>query len=111
MTDYEKELKKMDQEFWEKIGKREGEDIWNTLHEIKEHEEQMKQVRKLQSERCGNKNDNFHGQCDHPNTMENSTATFLWVVVMVVSILFKGGWILCVLETIIWWKFITRHNK
>lgn len=52
----------------------------------------------------------FHGWCDHPSTMENGTATFLWIAVMGVSILFKGGIILCVLETIIWWKFITRHN-
>lgn len=49
--------------------------------------------------------------CDHPNTMENGTATFFWIVAMIISILFKGGWVLCILETITWWKFITRHNK
>lgn len=48
---------------------------------------------------------------DHPNTMENSTATIVWIVVMVISLLFKGGWALCILETIIWWKFITRHKE
>jgi hypothetical protein len=49
--------------------------------------------------------------CDHPNTMENSTATIFWIVGMIVSLLFKGGWALCILETVAWWKFITRHNK
>jgi hypothetical protein len=50
-------------------------------------------------------------RCDHPNTMEDSTATILWVVVMIISLLFKGGWALCILETIIWIKFITRYKK
>lgn len=50
-------------------------------------------------------------RCDHPNTMEDSTATILWIVAMVISLLFKGGWALCILETIIWLKFITRYKK
>lgn len=49
-------------------------------------------------------------RCDHPNTMEDSTATVVWVVAMIVSLLFKGGWILCILETIVWWRFITRYK-
>lgn len=58
-----------------------------------------------------NKNKDFYGDCDHPNTMENSTATILWIVAMIISLLFKGGWALCILETIAWVKFITRHDK
>jgi hypothetical protein len=50
-------------------------------------------------------------RCDHPNTMENSTATLIWIVSMIVSMLFKGGWVLCIIETIIWLKFITRYSK
>ena len=50
-------------------------------------------------------------RCDHPNTMEDSTATFLWIISMIVSILFKGGWFLCIIETIIWLKFVTRYSK
>ena len=49
-------------------------------------------------------------RCDHPNTIEDSTATFFWIVGMVISLLFKGGWILCIIETIIWLKFITRYK-
>ena len=49
--------------------------------------------------------------CDHPNSLENSEATIVWIVAMGASILFKGGWALCILETIIWWKYITRHKR
>lgn len=53
----------------------------------------------------------LYGDCDHPNTPENSTVTIFWIVGMVITLLFKGGWVLCILETVAWWKFITRHNK
>lgn len=49
--------------------------------------------------------------CDHPNTMENSTATVLWIVVMLVASIFKGNWVIWIVATIIWLKFITRHKK
>lgn len=48
---------------------------------------------------------------DHPNTMENSTATVLWIVVMVVGSIFKGNWIIWIVATIVWFNFITRHKK
>lgn len=50
-------------------------------------------------------------RCDHPNTMEDSTATLLWIVAMIISILFKGGWVLCIIETVVWWKFVTRYSQ
>ena len=49
-------------------------------------------------------------RCDHPNTMEDSTATVVWIVAMIISLLFKGGWALCIIETIFWWKFISRYK-
>lgn len=49
--------------------------------------------------------------CDHPNTMENSTATVLWIVVMLVGSIFKGNWVIWIIATVVWAKFITRHNK
>lgn len=48
---------------------------------------------------------------DHPNTMENSTATVLWIVVMLVGSIFKGNWVIWIIATVVWAKFITRHNK
>ena len=47
---------------------------------------------------------------DHPNTMENSTATVLWIVVMLVGSIFKGNWVIWIIATIIWFRFITRHK-
>jgi hypothetical protein len=50
-------------------------------------------------------------RCDHPNTMEDSTATVLWIVVMLIGSIFKGNWVIWIIATVIWWKFITRHSK
>lgn len=50
-------------------------------------------------------------RCDHPNTIEDSSATILWIVAMIISLLFKGGWFLCIIETVVWLKFITRYKK
>lgn len=47
---------------------------------------------------------------DHPNTMENGTATFLWIVVMAVGTIFKGNWVIWIIATIIWWRFINRKE-
>ncbi len=48
---------------------------------------------------------------DPPNTISNGTAVFIYIVAMCVSLLFKGGWALCILETIILYKHLTRHKK
>lgn len=48
---------------------------------------------------------------DHPNTMENSSATVLWIVVMVVGSIFKARWLLWIIATVIWVRFITRHHR
>lgn len=54
----------------------------------------------------------FYGDCDHPNTIENSTATVFWLVGLGVSALFgPAGLALGALETVAWWKHITRHKK
>ena len=53
----------------------------------------------------------FHGDCDHPNTMENSTATIFWIVVMIAGAIFHARWLIWIVSTIIWLKFITRHKR
>ena len=55
--------------------------------------------------------ENFHGDCDHPNTMENSTATLLYLIVMIGGVIFKARWLIWIIATIIYFKFITRHKK
>ena len=47
-------------------------------------------------------------RCDSPYTMEDSTATVLWIVVLLVGSIFKGNWIIWIVATIIWLKFISR---
>lgn len=49
-------------------------------------------------------------RCDHPNTMEDSTATVVWLVVMLVGSIFKGNWVIWIVATVIWWRFITRYD-
>ena len=53
----------------------------------------------------------FHGDGDHPNTLENDEATILWLVVMVVGSIFKGNWIIWIVATFIWYRHITRHKR
>ena len=89
-----------------KKGQKEREKFEKRLEKLRLEELEKKGIKTFKRE-----NNNFHGDCDRPGTMENGTATLFWLVAMIVSVLFKGGWILCILETIIWWKFITRHKK
>lgn len=49
--------------------------------------------------------------CDHPNTMENGTATFFYIIAMLIGSIFKGNWVIWIIATVIWIKFITRHNE
>ena len=96
---------------------------WKELHEsfekIKQEQEEAEQRRHEQWEQEFMKNGGtlpdkqeykFHGDCDSPYTMENSTATFLWIVVMLVGSIFKSNWAIWIAATIVWLKFITRHK-
>ena len=54
---------------------------------------------------------NFHGECDHPNTMENGPATLLYIIVMIGGAIFVDRLLIWIVSTIIYFKFITRHKK
>ena len=54
--------------------------------------------------------ENPFANCDHPNSLENNEATIIWVVVMVIASIFTGGWVIWIISTIIWRKYITRHK-
>lgn len=47
---------------------------------------------------------------DHPNTIENGSATFLYIVVMAVGAIFKGNWMIWIIATIIYLRFINRKE-
>ena len=76
----------------------------------KAHEEWLKEC-KEKGIKIYDSSDTPEPYYDHPNTMENSTATILWIVVMIVGSIFKGNFAIWIIATIIWWKFITRHKK
>lgn len=50
-------------------------------------------------------------QYDSPYAMENSTATFLYIVTMIIGTLFQDRILVYVAATIVWWKYITRHKE
>lgn len=50
-------------------------------------------------------------QYDSPYAMENSTATFLYIVTMIVGTLFQQRILVYITATVIWWKYITRHKE
>ena len=66
--------------------------------------------KKKQSQGQEAKKNPFEG-CDHPNSLENSEATILWIIVMAVGTIFKGNWIIWIIATVIWWRYITRHKR
>lgn len=53
----------------------------------------------------------FFENCDHPNSLENDEATVVWVVVMAIATIFKFNWLIWIIATIIWRRYITRHER
>ena len=66
--------------------------------------DKKKQVQRQETQKNPFKN------CDHPNSLENDEATIIWIIVMAVATIFKGNWIIWIVATIIWRKYITRHK-
>ncbi len=48
---------------------------------------------------------------DHPNTMEDSSAIILYIVVMLGGVIFIDRWLIWIVATVIFVRFITRHKK
>lgn len=92
MAEWELEYRKKEKEFHERYYKERLKDL--EAKGIKPFDES-----KIPPERC-----------DSPYTMEDSTATFLWIVVMVIGSIFKGNWIIWIIATIVWRKFVTRYK-
>lgn len=77
------------------------------LGDIKKRDEEREQEKVVQKQQ---KSGNPFANCDHPNSLENDEATILWIVVMAVATIFKGNWIIWIIATIIWRRYITRHK-
>ena len=82
----------------------------------KEIDEYIKQNNKKWEEKKSKQMLNYQnqqiqfGNYDHPNSLENDEATIVWIVVMAIATIFKGNWIIWIIATIIWRKYITRHK-
>ena len=76
----------------------------------KNNEKWEERNKKKEAERQEAQKNPFEG-CDHPNSLENDEATIIWIIVMAVGTIFKGNWIIWIVATIIWWRYITRHKK
>lgn len=50
-------------------------------------------------------------QYDHPDTMENGTATLFYIIVMLVGAIFIDRLLIWGMASFIYFKFITRHHK
>lgn len=77
------------------------------LDEIKKRDEEKGPEKALQKQKVS---ENPFANYDHPNSLENSEATILWIVVMAIATIFKGNWIIWIIATIIWRRYITRHK-
>jgi hypothetical protein len=42
-------------------------------------------------------------------TLENGSATVLWLIVAIGGLIFNDGWMLSLIATIVWFNYITRH--
>ena len=80
------------------------------LQEI--HERARKELKKARQQYPENNNtqsykEEYH---DSPYTMENGTATFFYIVTMVIGTLFVDRWLIYIAATFIYLKFINRHK-
>ena len=76
------------------------------------HQEQLNEMHKEMPKIIPAKTiKDFHGDCDHPDTMENSTATVLYILVMIGSLIFNDFLLMWIVASIIYFRFITRHKR
>lgn len=78
------------------------------LGEIKKKDDERERQKLVQKQQNA---ETFFENCDHPNSLENDEATIVWVVVMAVATIFKGNWLIWIIATIIWRRYITRHKR
>ena len=75
-------------------------DKWGKYHEETSKNQQKKESAEEQFQKY-----------DHPNSLENDEATVIWIIIMAVATIFKGNWIIWIIATIIWRRYITRHKR
>lgn len=90
--------------------KKEREESEKKYQEMRRKELEAKGVTMIESN-PEDKDKNFHGDCDHPNTMENGQATALYIVIMLVGLIFNARWLIWIVASVVYFRFITRHSR
>jgi hypothetical protein len=82
-------------------------------HKAKEEAERLKRERqaRIAAGHPADPQPYKNPQYDSPYAMENSTATFLYIITMIIGTLFQDRILVYVAATVIWWKYITRHKE
>ena len=92
--------KSKDPEFWEAIEK------WRNVYE-KEYEEleknKLTKIKPIDPQE-------YYRKCDKPGTMDNTTATIFYIIIMIVGAIFYDRWLIWVVATIIYLAHIFRHE-
>lgn len=82
--------------------------------EERKRNERMAKIRDDELRKIGidsNVQKSIEPKYDHPSMPEDGFVTVLYIVGMVTSLLFKDFWIPWVILTIVYGKFITRHDN
>ena len=85
--------------------------------EDKKFKEHLLELRKRELEKEGlaliefNSNKQPKQQFDHPDTMENGPATLLYIAVMLGGSIFNDRWLIWIVATVVFFKFLTRHSR
>ena len=48
---------------------------------------------------------------DKPGTIDNTTATIWYIIVMVAGAIFNDRWLIWIMATIVWWRHINRKKR
>ena len=80
------------------------------------HEESKKLIKELRQQypdeyKNNTTQSNKEEYYDSPYTMENGTATFFYIVTMVIGTLFIDRWLIYITATFIYIMFKRRHKK
>ena len=74
---------------------------------------ELKESRQQSSNKYKDDSNQSHTEdyCDSPYTMEDGTATFFYIITMVIGTLFVDRWLIYIAATFIYIMFKRRHSK
>lgn len=86
------------------------------MSDLQEIHEQVQKELKKAKQQCNEYKDN-HAQSqtedyhDSPYTIEDGTATFFYIITMIIGTLFIDRWFIYIAATFIYLTFKNRHNQ